>query len=342
MRTTVRRMLGAVLALGLAAGTVTGAASPASAATNPAHSLAAARTHAPLKTSTWVGDALTRSTQQNWYRVVLTRSGYLSVVLGDLPGDYNLALYDDAGTRLRSSDHAGRRFEDVDLPTASAGTYFVRVASTSGSSATEYALRVRQVTAPVGALSVRAPRGHEIYGEWVNNTGSWVVIPLVDLRYYDAAGRLLQTRPDTFVVGNWPYLPPRGRIPFEVFPGNDPAPSATARVTVTPQSRDVPARTAAKLTATVSSVRFPLLPGGVPYLVAKGSVKNGSTRTVTRPTVFVETFTARGVLASLAQDGPVSLAAGATRAFDAQDLFYDQAPRPRYRAVRALECADGV
>src|SRR3954452_4736514 len=95
-------------------------------ANNPAHSLAAARTHEPVKKNSWKHDTLARHTPQNWYRVSLTSRIYLYSLLGNLPADYNLRLYDDTGKLLSSSDRSKVNAETIGRM-LNPGTYFVRV-----------------------------------------------------------------------------------------------------------------------------------------------------------------------------------------------------------------------
>src|SRR5690242_19211720 len=121
----------------------TGAVVGASAA--PAHSLRAARTHAVVKRNSWRRDVLVRKSQQNWYRLNLTSRSYVYSLLGSLPANYNLRLYDDAGEVLGKSHRKGLRPETVGR-SLDPGTYYLRVASTKGSSRSKkYALLVRVV-----------------------------------------------------------------------------------------------------------------------------------------------------------------------------------------------------
>jgi hypothetical protein len=235
----------------------------------------------------------------------------------------------------------GLRYEDVDLPTAVGGAYFLRVASTSGASATEYALSVRLRTKTVAALSARTVGGF-VYGEWVNNGSSWVVVPFVNLAYFNSSGALLRRDQDVVVSEGMFYLPPHGRVPFGTFPATAGVPRGTARVVVTPQPVVVSGRSAVRLTASVTSVTFPAPSSGASLIDVRGTMTNHSSRTVRLPTAVLEVFTARGILAGTASDRRPSLAAGASTTFDTSFAFWSQLPSPRYCSVRVLDSPSSV
>lgn len=162
----------------------------ATATTPPAHSLSSARKHAAVGHSSWQHDTLSSHTQQNWYRLTLTSRGYVYGLLGTLPADYNLRLYASNGTLLTSSDHGGTQVETVGR-TVSAGTYFLRVASSHGSSArTRYSLLVRVVptTETIGMLTAHVGRVGDVVGDMVNVSNQLLIVALMDVAYYDSTG----------------------------------------------------------------------------------------------------------------------------------------------------------
>jgi hypothetical protein len=109
----------------------------------PAHSLPAVLSHPELPKNSARHDTLSSHAPQNWYRFALPARSDVEVQLSSLPADYNLRLYDGTGRKLLSSDRARKQAETVSR-TLSAGTYFVRVASSRGAyGKAEYTLLVK-------------------------------------------------------------------------------------------------------------------------------------------------------------------------------------------------------
>lgn len=87
----------------------------------------------------------------DYYKFVITTGGTISITLTTLPGDYDLFLYNSAGTLQQSSENAGTSSETINR-TVTAGTYYVRVIGWNGanSSTVCYTLRVALGTASRG------------------------------------------------------------------------------------------------------------------------------------------------------------------------------------------------
>ena len=298
-----RIMVAAAAALALAAGT---AAAPAEAST--------ASSPTSITVNRWVSGSLRSAAETDWYAFTLPGRAYVSVVLGDLPRNYNLALYDAAGTRLARADHAGTRFEAVDrvLP---AGTYRVRVGSTSGSSSTAYSLIARSVSAPrVATLTARLHEGR-VVGELVNASERWALVGRATATYYAADGRRLGSfGPDYLEV--WFVVPPHGKVPFNLPLLQTIVPRGTARVSVTPEVSFVADRTRPALT-TSAVTRTKRFDKGIVFVRTTASVRNGSARAV-RTTLLDRAYNRRGVLVLVSYLEPQVLGAGTSRRLTSQ------------------------
>jgi hypothetical protein len=82
------------------------------------------------------------------YRFVITTGGTITLSLTTLPGDYDLRLYNSAGTQVAISQNGGTSSETINY-TAAAGTYFARVYGYNGANSATvcYTLRVNLGTA---------------------------------------------------------------------------------------------------------------------------------------------------------------------------------------------------
>lgn len=81
---------------------------------------------------------------EDWYSVIETSGYELSITLDQLPADYDLELYNSAGTRVASSMKAGTASESINYMVPTSGEYFIRVFGYNGatSSTTPYRLTV--------------------------------------------------------------------------------------------------------------------------------------------------------------------------------------------------------
>ncbi len=216
----------------------------------PAHNLHDARTHAVVPVNSWQQDVLSRSSQKNWYRLKISSRSYVHTLLGSLPANYNLRLYNASGTLLSSSDRGSLRSEKV-ARMLKAGTYYLRVGSTKGAAAgKKYALLVRVVRAgsTVGVLTAKVGNSDMVVGDFVNVSKQTMTVGHVNLTFYGAKGKVLRRLSDT---NNrlWIPMAPGARAPFNVSTGNVPESvlRKTKRVVVVPRWSVMPTRTAAKL-----------------------------------------------------------------------------------------------
>lgn len=82
------------------------------------------------------------STDVDYYKIAPTASGTVSITLSNLPADYDLYLYNSAGTQVAYSYNSGTTSESISY-SAAAGTYYIKVVGYNGaySTSTAYALK---------------------------------------------------------------------------------------------------------------------------------------------------------------------------------------------------------
>ena len=96
-----------------------------------------------INTGTTYNSYIYTSTDVDYYKFSTTQSGTITVNLSNLPGDYDLYLYNSSGTQVGSSASGSTTAEKITY-TGAAGTYYVKVIGYSGaySTATQYSLKV--------------------------------------------------------------------------------------------------------------------------------------------------------------------------------------------------------
>jgi hypothetical protein len=312
------------------------------AAVAPAHSLAAAKTHAVIHRNAWQHDTLASHSQQNWYRLRLTSRSEVYTLLGALPANYNLRLYDYDGKVLGTADRGALQSETLGR-ILKAGTYFVRVASTSGASASKsYALLVRVVPSSetVGVLTAHVGTSGDVVGDLVNVSSQTLVVAEMDVTFYDANGKLLRRYDHLSTFSSlWIPMVPGARAPFDALPANVPQSilNKATRVVVVPWWHSVTARSAPSLT--VSAVKHTSHSrNGSTWADYTGRIYNGSSRTVPLATAVVEGRDNRGVLVGLAQDSQ-RVTTHATRSFST--TYWNWHPN-LFFSVKGFETVDSV
>ncbi|MDB5197260.1 MAG: C-terminal target protein [Flaviaesturariibacter sp.] len=111
----------------------------------PNESLSAAAT---VATNTNLSAAITTTTDQDWFKFTLAAASNLSVKLTGLAGDYDLVLYNSAGTQIGISENGSTTSETITTTNTVAGTYYVKVFGYNGAnSATCYTLNIGAATA---------------------------------------------------------------------------------------------------------------------------------------------------------------------------------------------------
>ncbi|GAB4091183.1 hypothetical protein GCM10028786_01090 [Flaviaesturariibacter terrae] len=143
--------------------TTTAATSGCGSAYEPNESLSAA---AAVSTGTALSAAITTTTDQDWFKVTLASTSNFNISLTGLAGDYDLVLYNSAGTQLAISENGGTTSESIATTNSAAGTYYVKVFGYNGAnSATCYSLTI-------GATPVSAPTCPGTYDNGTNGTTS--------------------------------------------------------------------------------------------------------------------------------------------------------------------------
>ncbi|UEG50174.1 T9SS type A sorting domain-containing protein [Ferruginibacter lapsinanis] len=93
-------------------------------------------TAAAIATGTPISAAIGSSTDIDYYKIVTTTTGNITVALSNLPGDYDLYVYNAAGTQLGASENASTTNESIALTSQAAGTYYIKVIGYSGAFST--------------------------------------------------------------------------------------------------------------------------------------------------------------------------------------------------------------
>lgn len=221
-----------MLALSCLLGLAVVPAASAAAATDRPNSFTAARSVAASPQGQWLSETIGTAADEDWYKFTLTSTRYTLITLGKLPADYVLSLYDGSGRLVATSARRGREYEELYRQLA-AGTYYVRVDSTSGYSATSaYTLRFRALSESVQVLSSRRVTneyGVRVYGEVVNNTSSWRGFTKVTASFYNSSGAFIGSE---YGYADRVYLAPRTRSGFLVLDTSPPPGVASYRLSV--------------------------------------------------------------------------------------------------------------
>ncbi len=107
----------------------------------PNETMAAAST---ISVNTDVNSQIATSSDVDWYRFTNTAAApNIYVTLQNLPFDYDLYLYNSAGTQIGSSAAGGTTNESIIYNTALVGTYYIRVIGYNGVFSTSVCYRLR-------------------------------------------------------------------------------------------------------------------------------------------------------------------------------------------------------
>ncbi len=111
-----------------------------SSAFEPNESLSVA---AAVATNTALSAAISSTTDKDWFKFILASASNLNITLGNLGGDYDLILYNSAGTELKRSENGGTTSEAIATTGTAAGTYYVQVFGYNGANSTTcYSLNI--------------------------------------------------------------------------------------------------------------------------------------------------------------------------------------------------------
>jgi hypothetical protein len=178
-------------------------------------------TAASVATNTNLSGAINTSTDNDWFRFTLGATSNLNITLTTLPADYDIILFNSAGTEIRRSENGGTTSETITNANTAAGTYYVRVFGWNGANSTScYTLNIGATVSTTcpgtydvstnGTLSGAAtipfntdikglisPSGDLDYYKFVITTGGTITLTLgtlpgdYDLRLYNSAGTQL-------------------------------------------------------------------------------------------------------------------------------------------------------
>ncbi len=98
---------------------------------------------ATIVTNTTYSAAISTATDVDYYRIVTSGTSNFSITLTNLPGDYDVYLYNGSGTQIGSSTAGSTTNELITLNNQPAGTYFIRVIGYSGASSTTVCYNLR-------------------------------------------------------------------------------------------------------------------------------------------------------------------------------------------------------
>ncbi len=119
---------------------------------------------ATIPFNTDIKGLINTTTDNDYYKFVVTTGGTATITLSTLPGDYDIRLYSSNGTtQLAIAQNGGTTSETI-TRTYTAGTYYVRVYGYNGANSTTtcYTLKVQLGTATRGATEVYAQLNNDI------------------------------------------------------------------------------------------------------------------------------------------------------------------------------------
>jgi hypothetical protein len=175
--------------------TVAAAATAPPSAAQPAADRCAEAPVSDASTAT-IDEALVAPGDIDWYRFKIVGpaggpSRLVRIVLGRLPANYRIDVYDDCGERLTGSDRAGRQYEDLFVQ-SEPGVLAVRVSSRKDASSTRPYQLHYDAYGPgivVSRLLLRARDGRLTVGtQIINNTGTSRRNVVVRLRHAQRCG----------------------------------------------------------------------------------------------------------------------------------------------------------
>lgn len=85
-----------------------------------------------VNTNTNINGQISSSSDKDYYKFTVSSTGDLSLVLSNLPKNYDLKLYNVSGTLLGQSIHTGTTPDTITKTNLSAGTYYALVCGVSG------------------------------------------------------------------------------------------------------------------------------------------------------------------------------------------------------------------
>lgn len=98
----------------------------------------------PIPTNTDVTALISSTTDKDWFSFTTAAGATnISISLSNLPADYDIRLYNSAGTQIAISQNGGTTSESIKYNTTTTGTYYIQVYGYNGANSTScYLLRV--------------------------------------------------------------------------------------------------------------------------------------------------------------------------------------------------------
>jgi bacillolysin len=118
--------------------------------------------YGPITSGTTYNSYIASSSDVDYYKFNTAQSGTISVSLSNLPGDYDLYLYNSGGTLLAQSTNGSTSSESISYSASSSGTFYVKVVGYNGASNTSQAY----------ALSATYPTGSSTTAQWYYESAS--------------------------------------------------------------------------------------------------------------------------------------------------------------------------
>ncbi|MGB8956025.1 MAG: M4 family metallopeptidase [Tumebacillaceae bacterium] len=107
-----------------------------------------------INSDTTYNGKISTSSDQDWFKFTTNNTGAINVSLSNLPGDYDLYLYNAAGTQVAKSENGSTTAESIAYNATTTGTFYVKVVGYNGamSNSVAYALKATYPngTAPSG------------------------------------------------------------------------------------------------------------------------------------------------------------------------------------------------
>nr|WP_308216587.1 M4 family metallopeptidase [Pseudalkalibacillus decolorationis] len=118
--------------------------------------------YGPITTGTTYNSYISSASDVDYYKFDASTTGNISVSLSNLPGDYDVYLYNSNGSLVAQSENGGTSSESISYSASNTGTYYVKVVGYNGASSTSTAY----------ALNVTYPSDSSSTAQWYYETAS--------------------------------------------------------------------------------------------------------------------------------------------------------------------------
>jgi hypothetical protein len=177
-------------------------------------------TAATISTNSAVSAAIGSTTDKDWYKFTLSSTSNLNITLTNLAGDYDIVLYNSAGTEIKRSENSSTTNETISNTNTAAGTYYLQVYGYNGAFSTTicynlnagatvvtntcpstYDVSTNETTSGAAQIPLNtdikgliSPSGELDHYKFVITTGGTITLTLTtlpgdyDLRLYNSAG----------------------------------------------------------------------------------------------------------------------------------------------------------